>query len=424
MLGAALLVGCLPAAPPNVSSATLPVGYYGSSYITKTAVVYDMLSRQRVVVLMQQDGDEPAGHCWLECCPEKDWDPVGRCQGGGGTSRAVPLNASLNPGCNPGCDQHGKQVREFGIIKRTARQAGRPLPHAVLYMNSVYDWPFDAAHGKGAHNIDVLDIHGNPHAEQCDPGIYPSFFLDHGRPAGQAAFLDTFKKYVQGGDTADGVYLDCFDQMPLSCKGGGPCKAIRNKKGNNASIVSRATVTNYISGKKAGMSAATKLVAQQSGGIFTAKTWDVQKSHDPYGANTAIRDAKDPIQMAAMVDTLMRKNGYKYILIGGGYSNLRRDPTDVASVCSGYEVAKFLLGFEPGCFLICQGWAHDFEKALGDPLGPATWQGGQVFFRAFASGTNVSWTNGTQQFEIQWSDGTTSGPDAPADNASPVRIPN
>ena len=75
----------------------------------------------------------------------------------------------------------------------------------MLYMNSVYDWPFDKTHGKGATNIDVLDIHGVPHAEQCDPGIYPSFFLDHGREAGQAAFLDMFRTYIKGGDTADGV---------------------------------------------------------------------------------------------------------------------------------------------------------------------------------------------------------------------------
>ena len=28
-------------------------------------------------------------------------------------------------------------------------------------------------------------------------------------------------------------------------------------------------------------------------------------------------------------------------------------------------------------------------------------------FRAFASGTNVTWTNNTEQSEIKWSDGTT-----------------
>eukprot|EP01043_Picozoa_sp_COSAG02_P013401 COSAG02_NODE_536_length_20657_cov_91.744041_4_plen_149_part_00 len=117
MMAAALVgfyagfVRCVGAEPPNISLTTLPVAYYGSSYIEKTPQVYEMFSKMRIVVLMQQDGDRAAGHCWLECCPEKDWDPIGRCQGGGGTSRSIPLNASLNSGCNSSCDQHGKQVR-------------------------------------------------------------------------------------------------------------------------------------------------------------------------------------------------------------------------------------------------------------------------------------------------------------------------
>ena len=44
---------------------------------------------------------------------------------------------------------------------------------------------------------------------------------------------------------------------------------------------------------------------------------------------------------------------------------------------------------------------HEF----GEPLGLATWQGNQMF-RTFASGTTVTWFNGTEQFEIRWSDGT------------------
>ena len=132
VLGCVVLGGAH-AEPPNISVATVPVAYYGSSYITKSPAVYEMLSKQRVVILMQQDGDKPAGHCWLECCPERNWDPIGRCQGGGGTSRSVPLNASLNPGCNPSCDQHGKQVREFGIIKQTARAAGAVGYYSLQY---------------------------------------------------------------------------------------------------------------------------------------------------------------------------------------------------------------------------------------------------------------------------------------------------
>ena len=60
---AAALVGfyagfmrCVGAEPPNISLATLPVAYYGSSYIEKTPQVYEMFSKMRIVVLMQQDG--------------------------------------------------------------------------------------------------------------------------------------------------------------------------------------------------------------------------------------------------------------------------------------------------------------------------------------------------------------------------------
>jgi hypothetical protein len=145
--------------------------------------------------------------------------------------------------------------------------------------------------------------------------------------------------------------------MPVKCDEA-KCTAIRNRNGNNASIVTRETVNNYIAGKKEGLAAATKLVAQQSGGIFTAKTWNVEESHDPYGANAAIQRAKDPLDMIKMVQTVMKANGYRYVLVGGGYSNLARMPTDVSSVCSGFELATFLLGYEPGCFLICQVTQH------------------------------------------------------------------
>ena len=275
-----MLVVCtsILAGRPNVSLATLPVGYYGSSWPVKKASQIEFLSKMRIVTLMQQDGD-----CWVKCCPHA---VSSACQP---RSPPAPVyNASTNAGCDPSCDQHGKQDATFTRIKAAARSAGRAEPHAILYMNAVYDWPYDAAHGGGAENVDVLDIHGVPHAEQCDPGIYPSFFLDYGRPAGRAAFLDAVEKYIVNG-SADGVYLDCFDTLPLHCdKTNTSCVAIRNHKGNNASV-SHQQVIDYTHGKlDIALPAATQAVAKGSGGIFTAKTWDTQHSHDPYGANTAL----------------------------------------------------------------------------------------------------------------------------------------
>jgi hypothetical protein len=106
-------------------------------------------------------------------------------------------------------------------------------------------------------------------------------------------------------------------------------------------------------------------VEKQSGGIFTAKTWDVDKSHDPYGANAAIKRAGTPPEMIAMVQRVMTQNGYLYILVGGGYSNLARNESDVGSKCTDADVAIFTLGMEAGCYLICQGWDEAFSKPLG-----------------------------------------------------------
>ena len=62
--------------------------------------------------------------------------------------------------------------------------AGRRPPHCMLFANTIYDWPFDLAHA-GGDAVDVLDIHGKPHVESCDPGIFPSYFYDYSKPAGR-----------------------------------------------------------------------------------------------------------------------------------------------------------------------------------------------------------------------------------------------
>merc|ERR1719305_865343 len=128
----------------------------------------------------------------------------------------------------------------------------------MLYMNAVYDWPFDAAHAPGAEAVDVLDVNGVPHTEVCDPGIYPSYLLDYGRPAGREAFLGAVRKYVVHGG-ADGVFLDNFAEVPMSCnKTSGVCEAQRNHwiGANTPSIVTAEQVDAYTKGKNESLTAA------------------------------------------------------------------------------------------------------------------------------------------------------------------------
>ena len=158
ILVAYIVVGAA-AAGPNTSFATLPAFYYGSDVgHIRSAADIEMLSYLRVVALLQQDGE-----CWIKCCPGS----TGKCQP---EPILHPRNATLNPGCAPSCDQLGKQNQDFTKIKAAARRAGRPEPHALLYMNHVYDWPFYLMHAD-SQAVDVLDINGRPHVEVCDPGI-------------------------------------------------------------------------------------------------------------------------------------------------------------------------------------------------------------------------------------------------------------
>lgn len=136
--------------------------------------------------------------------------------------------------------------------------------------------------------------------------------------------------------------------------------------------------------------------------MFLAKTWDVMKSHDPYGANTAIIKAgSNPQQLIQQIQTVMKHSGYKYVLVGGPYSNLVRSETDLSSKCSQFELGSFMLAVEPGMYLICQGWAAEFERLLGAPLGPAVVSAGMLT-RQFESGTKVQWKLGSKDVTIKW----------------------
>ena len=384
------------AAPPNGSLATLPVGYYGSSWPTKHAEQIEFLAKMRFVVLMQQDGE-----CWKKCCPHNDGGSACQPRSLPGANRIPVYNASSFPGCDPGCDQHGTQDAVFTRIREAAAAAGLAAPHMMIYMNAVYDWPYDAAHA-GGNAVDVLDIHGVPHAEQCDPGIYPSFFLDYGREAGRAAFLNAVDKYIVKG-SADGVYLDCFDQMPLSCNADNTsCVAIRNQKGNNASIVTHSQVTEYVNGKRQSLSRATAMVAEGKGGMFTAKTWATNNSHDPYGANTALigRGGFEgtPQDLIATVQSTLFTNGYKHGIVMHGLSAEARPytPWPPPSMCTEYQLASFLLALptpsvEHSLFLECSGWDPRFALPLGNPLGPAAVGADGIMRRAFESGVTALW---------------------------------
>jgi hypothetical protein len=406
MLRCALLLALeatpIVAGPPDTSLRTIPVAYYGANW-NRSQVNLEMLSKQRIVVLMQEDGG-----CWLKCCPDVVTHGIGACQDH--TTIDRPYNASLNLGCNPTCDQHGKQTAVFHKVKDVAKTAGREAPHCMLYMNAVYDWPFDAAHAAGAEATDVLDVNGKPHAEVSDPGIYPSYLLDYGREVGRKAFADSVTRYVVKG-AADGVFLDNFAEVPMRCdRRSGACTASRNQWASKANVPSNVTaeqVEAYTVGKNKSLSAAGSII-KSTNGAFAAFTYG--NSPNAHGANMAwinmhpAQGGNASVLIDFVKETL--QNGYHYL--GINWHRFRfpttldtTDPDMVKSVCSEYQIATFLLAWEVGCFLICNGWSDDFDRPVGAPVGPAAITKG-VMARSFSSGLKVEWVLGTQNTTISW----------------------
>ena len=187
------------------------------------------------------------------------------------------------------------------------------------------------------------------------------------------------------------------------------------------------SVQDYTAGLKTGLSNATALVAGGSGGMFTAKTWATQESHDPYGANTALVGiSSDPAKMLRQVAQSRNASQYDFLIFVNRYSNLARAAGDLGSECSQAEIAAFMLALQPGCYLMCQGWDKQFEFQMGAPLGPAVSRDGRLV-RQFASGTRVEYITATQTATIHWAGRPTQPTPllpTPAPPTPPVPTPN
>jgi len=305
-------------------------------------------------------------------------------------------------------------------------------PHKVLYMNDVYLWPYDAASKLGAKAM-VTDINGKPHMETCDPGVYPSYFWDFGKPAGAAAWLDIVRTHITEGE-GDGVYVDCDIQIPFHCEDGNDtCTAKRNGKIKSENeLVHRSVVEAYKLGRNTTMIEAFKLVGPN--GSFYNKNAPQQKTfeqcitYDP--ATGQGRTAGDcsgnliftgpggdykwgPPRLHEQISGNIATN-FPYVVVGGAnsFSNPKLETPAAGQnisdgrslkICDEDTLAQFLLGVEPGAFLLCNGWDARFERPLGKPLTPPA-QSGEMWTRKFAKGVVATWNSTAKTGTVTWPD--------------------
>ena len=142
----ALFLALAAARAPDTSLETTPVAYYGANW-NRSQVNIDVLAKMQMVVLMQEDG-----HCWATCCPNR-FKGHSQC----GWAPGDP-DATTYKGCDASCEEHGSQEDVFKRVAASAKAQGLPGPHNVLYMNSVYLWPFDAASALGAAAMVTLTL--------------------------------------------------------------------------------------------------------------------------------------------------------------------------------------------------------------------------------------------------------------------------
>jgi hypothetical protein len=375
---------------------------------------------------MQEDG-----HCWATCCPHRfeghsqcGWDP------------SEP-DATTYKGCDASCEEHGSQEDVFKRVAASAKAQSLPGPHNVLYMNSVYLWPFDAASQYGADAM-VTDTAGQPHEENCDPvrpvlenqrmlevlagqkgvsnwsvcggqGIYPSYFFDFGKPKGASSWLDIIQKHIVDG-AADGVYCDCCGMVPFHCQENGTCIAKRN--GHTKSVneaVTQEVVDKYTAGKQKTLARAVAMVTNATGNAGTFYNKVNNGPTEGLGNIVWVKIAPPP-HLHQLINSTRAKGSY--LVVGGSnsYSNPKTETlpsgqniSDGRSLerCNDDTVAQFLLGLEPGAYLLCNGWDSRFGRKLGAPLGPPT-QAGVLWSRSFESGVVAKWDTATEKGSIAW----------------------
>lgn len=78
-------------------------------------------------------------------------------------------------------------------------------------------------------------------------------------------------------------------------------------------------------------------------------------------------------------------------------------PASQRSNCTGDCHARFLLAVEEGVMLGAEGWSDDYDRPLGDPLGPAKYVAGTpaTMTRAFSSGTKVKFTYDQEDGQVR-----------------------
>jgi hypothetical protein len=153
-LAAAILAVAAPShalTTPNISMATLPVGYFGGlSVHPRPAANLAMLSKQRMVMIEKWEG-----HCWADCVQ----------------------NTSLGQPCHPSCNAEREMMETMKAVKALNSRVA-----VGYYQNSLYDWTMQLMNARfAAIDGNMRDIDGRVIGIEQDNGLKNQsiFALNH-----------------------------------------------------------------------------------------------------------------------------------------------------------------------------------------------------------------------------------------------------
>ena len=351
--------------PPDTSLDTIPISYFGGvNCKERSQENIEMLAKMRLIVIEKWEGP-----CWYECYANLTKTPP------------IP--------CQPSC---GADNYQMNTIKRA--KMANPKLAAVFYLNTLYDFPFLSLHGKFQEaKADMVDIKGNLVAFKNDNGMPNINVFDFSQQVGRDLWTGFVKNLTDTG-YVDGLFDDKHQIFSIFNDTGNfwqICEWGTGRDTWNVScgIISQESASNYNTGKQKVLDILHETFGPTGVVFFNTTYMGHMKSNNPSSLVNEIQKA-------------LKNYTYAHIqtrdLING-------DCTSTKSSCSTEEIVKFLLAVEKGAFLGCNGWDDQFDKPLGDPLGPAV-KNKDMWERHFKSGTYVTWDTTKNTGKVVWSNST------------------
>ena len=364
---------------PNISLATLPIGYFGGLTVhPRPHANLAMLSKLRVVMIEKWEG-----HCWADCVQ----------------------NTSVGLPCRSSCNAEREMMATMKAVK-----ALNPAVAVGYYQNSLYDWTMQLMNAQfAAIDGNMRDSKGSLIGIEQDNGLKNQqiFALNH--PDVVDLYLENQRNLSTLG-FIDGSYLDKPTVFPLYNLRGKerwsicevPSGPGSHKFANACADITAEQAANYTRGKNRLLDAVRKIWKPKGGYTLGVANSTLKLLHcNPKAKDSVFRATVSEFNKSitkAFADPFADS-----VFICVGDQTWTHDPSDTAGLCNETIVAKIMMTLRPGVIIGCNGWRPMFENPLGKPVGPATLDSETLIWtRTFASGTYAKYHENSKIGRIFW----------------------